>query len=114
MFIIYTCQPADGFFLLVDRKWVREFPVTHFIDHTRHKCRILSDDVIILITEDDVIILITEDDVIILITEDDVILSITEDDVILSITEDDVINYIHILYLYTRSVYIHYNIVVML
>ena len=105
MFIIYTCQPADRFFLLVDRKWVREFPVTHFIDDTRHKCRILSDDVIILITEDDVIILITEDDV---------ILSITEDDVILSITEDDVINYIHILYLYTHSVYIHYNIVVML
>ena len=43
---------------------------------------------------------------------DDVIMSITEDDVILSITEDDVINYIHILYIYTHSVYVRYNIVV--
>ena len=51
-----------------------EFPVTHFIDRTRHKCRILSDDVIILITEDDVI---------------------------LAIIEDGGINYIHILHLYT-------------
>ena len=51
------------------------------------------------------------DDVIFL-SVTDVIILITEDDVILSINEDDVINYIHILYLYTHSVYIHYNIVV--
>ena len=50
-----------------------------FIDGTRHKCRILSDDVIFL----------SVIGVIIVITEDDVILSITEDSVILSITEDD-------------------------
>ena len=84
---------ADGFFFILDRKWVREFPVIHF--DTRHimttldiLCRILSDDVIFL-SVTDVIILITEDDVILSITEDDVILSITEDEVILSITEDD-------------------------
>ena len=34
------------------------------------------------------------------------------DDVIMSINEDDVINYIHILYIYTHSVYVRYNIVV--
>ena len=57
----------------------------HFIEDTRHKCRILSDDVIFcrLLTDD---------------------ILITEDDVILSITEDDGINYIHILHLYTGSV----------
>ena len=34
------------------------------------------------------------------------------DDVIMSINEDDVINYIHILYIHTHSVYVRYNIVV--